>query len=373
MRLIACCLCFLLVSLLHAAQVDVTTLDMQQIQVEQAVFADDHVQLGDQRLPYAEILQINQYEKTVSWTDYHQGILLQDGSWLPTASLEAASEQDVLKAVTPFGDLKIPLEIIAAWGDYERLAVSSEYDRLLLKNNNQPFGELFGFEAGQLLLQTDLSDEPLVVPLGQIEAVRLRQQPQSVIGLHGLVQTHPQRPPLKVLFGTTPRLAIKESIALDEWLSCQHIQVIGPRLQLLGDMSPSAVVEKGMFGKVWPYAVNSNIDGSPILLNGTRYQHGVVMHSYALLSWPLPADADRFRAVIGISDLLGREGNCIVRIRADEKLLWSKNGLRGGHKAHAVDLDVRDFKTLHIEVDYGERFDIGDHVVFANAYVLKAK
>ena len=373
MRFLECLLCLLVCTALTAAQVEVTSLDLQQHQAEQVVFADDHLQLGAQSIPYAELLQITQYDKTVSWTDYHQGILLQDGSWLPTASLQAAEENDVIKAVTPFGDLLIPLEIISAWGDYTRLAVSREHDRMLLKNNNQPFGELFGFENGEILLQTDLSDEPLAVPLGQIEALRLRQQQQTVLGLHALVQTHPQRPPLKVLLGKQPRLAIKDSIVLDEWSSCQQLQVIGPRIQLLGAISPSAVTEKGMFGKVWPYAVNTNIDGSPIVLNGTRYQHGLVLHSYALISWPLPKGADRFRASIGISDLLGREGNCIVRIRADEKLLWSKNGLRGGHKAHVVDLDVRDFKTLHLEVDYGERFDIGDHVVFANAYILKSK
>ena len=358
---------------LVAAQVEVLGLDLEQRRGSELRFDKDALHIGDERLPYQEVFRVVQFGKVVSWNDYDRGILLQDGSWLPVASLNAAEQSDVVQAITPFGNLDIPLELIAAWGDYHLLPKSVEHDRLLLKNNNQPFGELFGFEEGRLLLQTDLSDDPLEVPLAQIQALRLRQQKSPVLGLHAMLKTHPQRPPLKILLGEQPRLAISKQIALDDWASCQDLQIVGARTVLLGDVEPSNVIEKGMFGKVWPYAVNANIDGSPIVLNEKRYEYGVVLHSYAKISWPLPANADRFRAVIGISDQLGREGNCIVRIRGDEKLLWSKNGLRGGHKAHEVDLDIQDFKELHIEVDYGERYDIGDHVVFADAYILKSK
>ena len=63
------------------------------------------------------------------------------------------------------------------------------------------------------------------------------------------------------------------------------------------------------------------------------------------------------------------EGRNLVRIQADDKELWFNASVRGDQKAHEIDVDVAGAKELTIEVDYGERYDIGDHILIANPFL----
>ena len=141
-------------------------------------------------------------------------------------------------------------------------------------------------------MQTDLMDEALPVPITSIRAARLRSAPIPLTGMYFELRTSPWLPPLRLWPGEKPRLAIaaadnKEQFMLSDWSQCEHLRVIGGNRHFLSDLEPHVVEEKGMFGRVWNYAVNSNIDGSPLILDGKRYDQALVLHSYALLKWKL--------------------------------------------------------------------------------------
>ncbi|MFW5830103.1 MAG: NPCBM/NEW2 domain-containing protein, partial [Planctomycetota bacterium] len=78
----------------------------------------------------------------------------------------------------------------------------------------------------------------------------------------------------------------------------------------------------------------------------------------------------RFQARIGIADALGLAGDCVVRILLDDKEVWQAR-IRGGDEPRAVDIDCRGAQVLALVVALGERYDIGDHVVFADARVIR--
>ncbi len=355
---------------LVAVELRVTDIDGKQHLLSQLTFDEQHIGVPDLQLPLDQVSSIEATDRSMAdeWSTWTNGMLLQDASWIPLSALVAAPEDDVLQLATPFGVLQIPLEYVAAWGAYEELPAAAAYDYLILKNGNKPYGELMGLSAGKILLQTDLSDEPLHIPLEDIRALRLRTQKQTVQGLHVLAYTHPRRAPMKLLPGRVPRLALVDKVSLSSWDGLARLEIMGGKRRFLAASDPSAVDEKGLFGKVWPHSINKNIDGSPLYLNAKRYEYGMVLHSYAKISWPIPAGKKSFRCLLGISDLLGREGNCAVRIFADDKELWFNPAVRGDQKAHDIDLDISAAKTLTIEVDYGERYDIGDHVLIANPF-----
>ncbi len=364
------CLFFAL-SNLTASEFSIINLAGEEIVSKQVKFSDVELIHDKGRIALKQLASVQQRSEQIDWLSYQQGILLHDGSWIPVSILVAGDKDDTIQASTPFGPMLIPLEFVAAWGAYHLLKSSDEHDFVMMNNNNKLYGEVHGISDGKLLLQTTLSEDPIPAPMENIRAVRLRAQAHSSKGLYINVFTNPHQPPMKVLPGKQPSLAFIPSITFENWQQCQSLQVIGGNRTFLNELKPSNVIEKALFGKVWHYSLNTNIDGKPLYLNQKRYEQAVVMHSYAKITWDIGEAYTAFHSHIGISDQLKREGDCIVRIFGDDKKLWEKQNIRGAQAAEKVALDLKGVKLLTIEVDYGERFDIGDHVAFADAYLSK--
>jgi hypothetical protein len=58
-------------------------------------------------------------------------------------------------------------------------------------------------------------------------------------------------------------------------------------------------------------------------------------------------------------------------ISGEGRELWRRTGIRGGQPAVAVAVDVVGVKNLIVTVDYGARYDIGDHLVLADAALIR--
>lgn len=364
--------------LLQAVEHTLITLDGQTHRASELRVSVEKITLGDTELLLADVDSIRLAGESAPLRVPSTGVLLQDGSWLPANEISIAAVEDALQVESPFGSFVIPLEYVAAWGERAALPTIDALDVLVLANGNQPFGEIAGANDGSILMQTELMDEPLPMPMESIVAARLRPAPIVIDGLYLELRTDAYAPPLRIWPGERPRLAIaqresKKQFLFQDWSKCAKMRVIGGRRVFLSDLKPSVVEEKGLFGKVWKYALNSNIDGSPLMLGGQRFDQAVVMHSYSLLKWKLDKKYTRFHSIVAISDALGNEGNCIVRIFIDGKIQWEDLNVRGGKAVQRVDLDVSAADELSIEVDYGERYDIGDHCAFGAAYFIKSK
>lgn len=306
------------------------------------------------------------------------GVWLADGSWLPVSKITVAKSDDAIAVDGPLGPLVLPLTALRGWGDGVDLLPApegaAERDVALLASGAVP-GRVEGIKAGQLILRSDLDPaKPLELPLADVRALRLAVPARAAKGVRLAVSLDDLHPPLRVVpTATGLALAVAPTVALGDALRLARLRVEGGRRVHLGELKPAVVEEVGAFGVVWPFQVDRNLDGSPLRLGGIRYERGVVVHSQARLAWKLGGAYVRLRAQVGIADLVGEQGDCTATVRLDGKPAWSKDSLKGGDKPISLDLDLTGVQQLELSVEYGARYDIGDHLALADAYLVKAK
>lgn len=138
----------------------------------------------------------------------------------------------------------------------------------------------------------------------------------------------------------------------------------------LASMEPRDVQYVPYFDITWTYRRNSNLDGGPIRLDGKTYSKGLSIHSRTTLKYRLRGDYRRFRAVMGIDQIVEGRGNVKVVISADDNVLLETT-VKGTDKPQTLDLDVSGARDLTILVDFGEDLDIADHLDLADARVTK--
>ena len=298
------------------------------------------------------------------------GIWLTDGSWLPASAL-AAADGDRVRVTTPFGTHDLPLTVIAGWGATEPAAAPDGLDRVMVASGALD-GRLRGLRDGKLSFATNLDPEPLALDLAEVQGLRLAQPTVAASGTSLLAVVDPQRPPLR-LSSTAKGLQLAASGQPVSGIAGLRLRVDGGRRRWLSDLTPTAVEEKGAFNVVWPWQRDHDLDGGPLLLGGIRYAKGISVHSAARLEWNLAGGFVRLRALLGIADLVAPEGDCVVTLRGDGKDLWHRDRVRGGEPPLPLDLDVRGMQRLELQVDLGERYDIGDHLTLADAYLVTAR
>ncbi len=299
------------------------------------------------------------------------GLWLTDGSWLPVTSVNAGAH-DSLHIVSPFGTHDLPLSAVSGWGINETAAASAGLDRVLVASGPLD-GRVQGLRDGKLLLATSLDPEPLALAFNDIQGVRLAQDSTRPNGMALLVSVDANRPPVRLLATANGLQLAASHQAIDATvLGGRRIRIDGGRRTWLADLVPAAVVEKGAFDVVWPWQRDHALDGGPLLLGGVRYSKGITVHSAATLTWNVNQHFVRLRGLLGIADAVAPEGDCPVTLSGDGKTLWHSDRVRGGEAPAILDLDLHGITSLRLEIALGERFDIGDHVMVADAYLVQA-
>lgn len=297
------------------------------------------------------------------------GVQLVDGSWLPAEAVVAGSRPDHLLVRGPFGALELPLEAVAAWGDPP--PEPGKGDAVLVASGLLA-GRVNGLRDGTLSFLSALDPEPLALPLGEIRGARLGNAPRRPDGLRLRATVDPARPGLDLIVSDDAiALAAVPTVRLDRAaLGCLVLRVEGGRRVYLSDLAPANVREEGMFGVVWPSARDRAISGGPLRLGGVLRAKGLVVHSAAVLGWKLDGGYARLRAEVGICDSVAPEGDCVAVLRGDGRELWRAR-VRGGEPVRRLDLDLAGVALLELAVETGERFDIGDHLVLADAQLIR--
>lgn len=297
------------------------------------------------------------------------GVQLVDGSWLPATGLAVAAARDAVAVESALGRIELPLSAVAGWGDPELPPAGA--DDAVRVASGLLRGRVLGVRDGSLSFASSLDPEPLALPLAEVPALRLaaRTPPPRGIRLRAILD--PARPPLDlVLAGGHPALAAAPAVAVDPArLGSLPLRVEGGRRTYLSDLAPARVREDGAFGVVWPHVRDGAIGGGPLLLGGTRWAKGLTVHSAAELAWDLGGGAVRLRARVGIADQVAPEGDCVATLSGDGRSLWTAR-IRGGDRPRDLDLDVAGVRELILTVALGERHDIGDHLVLADAQLI---
>jgi len=298
------------------------------------------------------------------------GVWLVDGSWLPVSKVVAAVTPDAILASGPLGDATLPLAAVTGWSDGHLPAAAPGGDDLVLVAGGPVTGRVEGVRDGAVVVASPLDPVALRLPVAEIKALRLAQPPRAPALPTLLARTDPRRPLLRL--GPDLGLAVAPGVRLDAAaLGALRLTVDGPRRVWLSDLTPASVAEEGAFGVVWPHRRDADLAGNPLVLGGVVRAKGLTIHSKATLTWSLGKAFSRFQASVGISDAVGAEGDCDVVVSGDGRELWRRSGIRGGQAPISLHLDVDGIGTLAILVDTGARYDIGDHLVLADACLVR--
>ena len=297
------------------------------------------------------------------------GLWLVDGSWLPVQSIAAAAAADTIAVRGPLGACDLPLAAVRGWG--KQALPTAEQDQIVLASGPLA-GRVGGIAAGQLAFTSDGLGE-VSLPIAEVLALRIAGGDRAPKGLALSLVFDSVHPPLSLLPGPVPRLAAAPGAALDAWPPACELRVEGGRRTYLSALDPASVSEEGAFGVTWKTRRDVNLDGQAILLDGVRHARGVSLHSQCAITWKLGGAFERLRTLVGIADEVGDEGDCPVEILGDGKSLWRKERLTGRDRAQAIDLPLGGVQVLEVKVGFGQRYDIGDRVTLADAYLVKAK
>ena len=163
-------------------------------------------------------------------------------------------------------------------------------------------------------------------------------------------------------------------IALTDIVS---INIQNDRLTYLSDLEPSDAEYNSIVAPKRTIAVDKNFDGKALKLiwpsskKTQTFSRGIVAHSYSKIVYT-NKEFDRFTAICGIDSTISGNGHCVVTIRGDGVKLWSSE-IAASKDPAEIDIDVDGYESIEIVVDYGKHLDMGDHVVFGNARLLKTK
>jgi hypothetical protein len=140
----------------------------------------------------------------------------------------------------------------------------------------------------------------------------------------------------------------------------------------LDELTPKRFEHTPYLGVAWPLVVNGSVTGQDLRLGGSVYDRGLGVHSASRVSYALPAGVRYFQATVGLDDVAGRRGSVRVRVLRDGKEcdLGRQRDLKAGEMLD-VRLDVGGTRELTLVVDFGEGGDIGDHVNWVDARLIR--
>ena len=88
------------------------------------------------------------------------------------------------------------------------------------------------------------------------------------------------------------------------------------------------------------------------------------------MSFPVQAGDKSFRTRYAIDPSLGY-ANVDVRVFVDDKMIHENKGFKAGDLSPVVEVDLSGTKSLALEVDYGQGYDIQDRLTWVEPAILR--
>lgn len=229
---------------------------------------------------------------------------------------------------------------------------------------------------GTTLRFTPEGGQPAQVAVGRLRSVAFARPAAVEAPLGKLTDSAGSQFALASLAVGEKELRVKTPAGLELALplaEAVRIDLSAGKLVYLSDLEPLRV-ETEHLAFVPPagqrYGRDKTLKGGVLAVGKKRYAKGLSLHSKTVLEFDA-SGYNAFRCVLGLDDAVGRVGSALVRIEADGKELFSQPVSRGDAKPHEVELKLAGVKRLRLIVDFGDDFDLGDHVDFADARMMK--
>src|SRR5205823_8932774 len=129
-------------------------------------------------------------------------------------------------------------------------------------------------------------------------------------------------------------------------------QINGP-VSWLSSRQPSENVQTPYFGdEPKPAKMDKTVRGEPIRFGDKTFTHGIGVHSYSRLTFPLDGTYPAFRTRYAIDGDMPL-ADVTVRIKLDGKTVHEQAGLKAGVLSPVVVVDLNGGNALSLAVDYG--------------------
>jgi len=265
---------------------------------------------------------------------------------------------------------------------YAALSGARQHDLLLLRNGDAISGDLLGMDGTTKKTRVQESRE-LAVENTRIAAIAFNTQlarAHPPRGMYGrVILTDGSRLTLqsanadaKSLIGETDfkaKLTIRweDIVALDLFHGSAHY---------LSDLRPKQYEYSSFLSERYEWVADRNVTEGQIVLRTkdglSHFDKGVGLHSQCKLVYALDGKYRTFEAMIGLDEMLGKNGDAEVRILVDGKETGAGRRLTHDGESWRVRMDVRNTQELTIEVNWGDGGHVGDAVDLGDARLILA-
>lgn len=256
-------------------------------------------------------------------------------------------------------------------------------DVVLLSNGDTVRGVIASISASAASVQPSTGGDATNVPLDSIVAMLFASTATPATNR----ATAKQSPDFRVTLAdgtalsvSTPSVSDRElkldsrtgalaSVPLTTVVSIEQIN--GPVIWLSAS-PPSENVQTPYLDLSWPARMNATVAGDPIRANGRIVAHGIGVHSYSRISWPIEPSVLAFRTQYAI-DGDQPYADVTVRIKLDGKVVHERPSLRAGVTSPVIVIDTNSAGTITLEVDYGANADVQDRLNWIEPALLRYK
>ena len=177
--------------------------------------------------------------------------------------------------------------------------------------------------------------------------------------------------------GTLQLVLAKNTMVKFPIAEVARIEIPSDRVQYLSELQPVEVDRRAIFGPGRSWKVNRSVEGNSLRLrdaNGQKveYTRGIGVASYCALTYENINSFDQFAADVGIDTETDGNGDCELVVMGDGIELW-KQRIRAADPLRQIKVDVTGMSRITLIVRPGSKFDLGDHVDWCDARLLKTR
>jgi len=253
------------------------------------------------------------------------------------------------------------------------LELEPDEDRVLMSNGDVMTGFVASIEPQRILFER--RQQEIEIGMGRVVAVAMADEGAD---------RRPGRPArLWFIDGSTLAVASVQWSPEDLGLSAldttlrdlppeiiQRVELDSPRWRWLSDVQPSGYHHTPLLSLRWDYRVDRSVTGSPLRIGGRRFEHGIGVHSLAVLTYDLKGEYRRFSGWCGLDDSAGSLAAVSASVVVDRQVKWQQVFTRTTPPRH-LRIDLDGAHTLELRVDFGDHLDVQDRFDWADAALVR--
>jgi hypothetical protein len=310
----------------------------------------------DQFLDLTRIVPIRQHSSSFV-------LRLRDGDLLAGEPVSLTGDSIVWREDV-IGDTTVPLRVVIGFCRSElgeaRAAVPATDDSVKLANGDAVHGVLSDLTGSSVSIQPAAGGDATAVPLSSVASVEFAAigesttSPATITAAKPAFRIHLTDESILTAAGMhgddwTMHLTFADGPARDVPLSAiQSIEQIDGPVIWLSALTPSENIQTPFLEAEYPARFDRSVLGGPIQFGDRTFTHGIGVHAYSRLSWPIePADT-HFRTQYAV-DGDAPYADLSVQIKLDGEVVLRRKSLRAGELSPVIDLDLKGKHTLTLE------------------------